>query len=212
MTSVKRNKDLVSLITFAPSKRKDLIQFLSDTIDAIEDDHKKIDNYKNNPDFVLDEQLLITVALMDGKCVAFSSVYKRDSYPKNCARILNRYYIDPSHRENSNLSDINWLAFEMAKDQIDQLRNTNLEIDWAFMSMEAPKPRWMTHWVNTAKEHGLEFHFNRNILHLTCPIPGPQKKFCWQHVCYLNIRNKNALFPMVNNSIISLDEWRDICG
>lgn len=198
MTSVKRNRDLVDLITFSPNERKDLVQFLSDTIDAIKDNHKKIGNYKNNPDFILDEQLFITIALIDNKCVAFSSAHRRELLPENCVRILNRYYIDPNYRENSNLSDINWLAFEMAKDQIDQLRNTNLEIDWAFMSMEAPKRRWMTHWVKTAKEHSLEFHFNRNILHLTCPIPGPQKKFCWQHACYLNIRNKDATFPIAH--------------
>ena len=65
-------------------------------------DSKRSENYLR--DFGWEHQLAISVTLssVNWQPVAFSTVFRPPHYPQNCARMLNRYYIDPDYRALSN--------------------------------------------------------------------------------------------------------------
>lgn len=168
---------------------------------SIKDSHYRIDNYKKN--WPKDGHLAYSVFLDDDdRIYGFSTVYSRDFYPKNHARILNRYYIDPDNRSvhiNKRLDR----SVECAISQIAWcIQNSNLDI--VFLSYEGYKPHWIKKWtscINQKLNDNLKFTTDDNF-YQTC---NTETKLCWHHVSYCCLKNSHLLLNK-----ITYNKWKNL--
>lgn len=171
------------------------------------DDHKRAQNYSAF-NFDLTKQLAITAAFRDGRCYAFSTIFGRYCYGPNAVRILNRYFISTDARAYSSKSDVSWLSHAMVQQQIQYLERFHPLITYCFISMEAPKKRWIKHWAEATRlATNYSFSFPEDQVYLVCP--EPQAKSCWQHISYYKLNQRSSEeFYLLKNSL-SFKFWRD---
>ena len=160
----------------------------------IQDTHYRIKNYKE--DWRDDGHLAYSVFLDNNEIYGFSTVYSRKFYPNKHARILNKYYISPSHRDVHINKRIN-RSTECATSQVKWcLENSDLDV--VFISYEGYKPYWIKTWTKLINKEiaSLKLSFKTDDkFYQTCDT---QTKLCWQHVAHACLTEKTLKLNSIN--------------
>jgi len=145
-------------------------------------------NYSKNR-FPIESQLDILLLIHKEKILAFSSLWQSSFYPKNCVRVLNRTWRDPSIRNLIQKKIMIVLLLYQIK-----LALKNKKIDTLFTSMEGMRLKWWTRWTNEVNQ----IYPGWKIYPKMIKVCEGSYLNCWQSCVYLNLFNKNnsiLLFP-----------------
>ena len=135
--------------------------------------------------FPINRQIDIILLVEKNKILAFSSIWQSSHFPKDCVRVLNRTWKDPSIRNQKNMFQrkimVIFLAYHI--DLVLKIKNIN----FIFSSMEGVRSNWWKRWVCEADKvyTGWKIYPNRIKV-----CDGPYSK-CWQSCVYLNLRTKD---------------------
>ena len=142
--------------------------------------------------FPIHKQIDILLLISGEKILAFSSLYKSSYYPKNCVRVLNRSWRDPSIRNLFQKKIMLIFLFYQIKRA---MRNKKIEL--LFSSMEGMRLNWWKRWSNEVNKVYSGWKIYPKMIKV---CDGPYKK-CWQSCVYLNLYNNDNC---KNNNLISL--------
>ena len=159
---------------------------------------KRSVNY-NHKRMDLDKFNEVTVLYVNGKIVAFSSLFQSSFYPKNIARALNRTWKEPSIRWQKPAYYI--VSKIMLLPQLKAAKK--IGYDFVFLSTEGARHNYWKRWKNGANKDFPNWSVHPNMVQVCC---GPYDK-CWQSIVYKNLKNNlNTPFPMKS---ISLIKWQN---
>ena len=148
--------------------------------------------------FPINKQIDILLLTSGEKILAFSSLWQSPYYPKNCVRVLNRSWKDPSIRRLvSKKIMLIFLLYQI------KLAIKNKKIDLIFSSMEGIRTNWWKRWSDEVNKLYSGWKIYPKMIKV---CNGPYKK-CWQSCAYLNLFNNNPilLFPS-----LKYKEWKEL--
>ena len=147
------------------------------------------ENYSHSM-FNIDEQEEISLLMLKGKIVAFSSLYSREHYPRGVFRALNRTWKDPYIRY---VNRSYWLlSRQMLLPQIEKAKS--LRSSAIFISTEGKRRRWLQRWVSEAQKENPAW----TILPHMYQVAPCDSISCWQNVAYLPLQKGFQLkFPFI---------------
>jgi hypothetical protein len=171
--------------SFIPQEHKQLTEELNEYSSELyyKDTHRLLDNYKfiNFYDFAF-----VSVFKLDKKIIGFATGYKRDFYPKNSVRILNRYYQDKTSLRTSFTREVlRPTTFNCILQQLELVKRLNF--DYAFISREIRAVKFFETFINKLdKESGYSWEYKKGPFLLS---PNQQDDKSWQSIGVVNLCN-----------------------
>ncbi len=167
----------------------------------------RVENYTHDRMF-WDENLVYTCLIYQDSIVGFATALRRQFYPANSVRILNRLFLLPEHRfhrgKESVAGDTIKLLTEAQINFIQEKTPGNFK--WFFMSREAPNSRFMRLRTKICNQREI-FNSNWRIIEDLCLVCNdPQSKVCWQHISYTSCNEE----PLIFDRTLTLQEFRRI--
>ena len=159
---------------------------------------KGSDKLAKNYDIDYNELDDLTLIVHKGEIVAFSSVLYRNTWPKNCRRILNRFIRNKSLEWTDNT--FGTLSRIMHDKQIEFCKEN--KIDFVFLSMQGNKRNYFKRWSQQANLYSPGWVQVDGMIKVCNGTPAN----CVQHIVYKNITNTPEKFGMLTN-IISYAEY-----
>lgn len=163
----------------------------------VADSSKQSANYSHNRMDInkLDE---VTVLYINGRIVAFSSLFQSPFYPKNVARAFNRTWKSTSIRWQK--PAYHTISKLMLQSQLDMAYK--IGYDFVFLSAEGPRHNYWRRWKDGADKDFPEWVVHPGMVQV---CSGPYDK-CWQSIVYKSLKcNPSIIFPMKS---ISLMTWK----
>ena len=174
---------------------------ISDWLKVSSEDNKHHENYidvMNDKDHIA-----ISFAKSDGEYEAFSTIYHREFYPKNCYRVMTRFFVDPKHRTSYYRTQRPFFqqrTIDMFHKQFEYCEMLNADV--IFTTLHCWKPLWSKHLTEAFSDiSGLEWKCEEIVQ----VAPGKGKK-CYQHVIYLELNESQEFKKFLSNKITHT-EW-----
>lgn len=194
----------MELLDIDHSNRHILDDYLKQIL--VTDNHRNIKSYKK----------LLNIEDLSKTHYRFSMLFDKDdvvsiqgirhtknsgiSFPKNIARISDRYYLSKSYRANCYREP--FYSNYVLKNDIEYLVNNCPEIDTAFVSMEGTRgfKHFKRRQLKAFADQGFIFSIDSRF-YQTCDA---DTQTCWQACIYYNIRGNEA---KLNLPSVNRDEW-----
>lgn len=157
----------------------------------------------------VDQQAAISLAYAFGAPYAASTLFRRDTFPLESIRCVNRFFVLQGFRvggaEHQKLKATGMgsprlptVSVEMAKQQIEVAKR--LECEFTFISREALNLGWckkMTEQLVNLESKS--WYLNPSLV----AVCNPANKSCWQHAIVRPLNEKNAVLKFENTMEIS---------
>ena len=157
--------------------------------------------------YPLDQQVALSIEVSGEEVMAASSVFQNDRhYPAHVARIANRYLKSGAVRRYFG-RNARTMTVQMIDQQVDYCREFAPELNWLFISRQAPSgAQFVKHFVeNVLSQHSRHQGWKyTEDLYLVCGGEGTAT--CWHHLIYLDLTGTTTSIPFSNR--MGLDEWR----
>lgn len=159
------------------------------------------DKLASNYDIDYDELDEITLITNESEIIAFSSVLKREGWPNNSRRILNRFIRN---------KDLNWqdntfgtLSKIMHDAQIEYCKKQ--DVDFVFVSIQGKKKNYLKRWTQQANVHSSGWVQPDGMFR----VCGGKPINCVQHLTYKNISGTDKEFEMLSE-MITYEQYQNL--
>ena len=154
--------------------------------------------------FPINKQIDILLLTSGEKILAFSSLWASLHFPKNCVRVLNRSWRDPSIR---NLIQKKIMLIFLLYQIKQAMKNKRIKL--IFSSMEGIRLNWWKRWADEINKVYSGWKIYPKMIKV---CDGPYKK-CWQSCIYLNLLNNDNIRD--NNLILlfpalEYEQWEEL--
>ncbi len=163
---------------------------------ASEGDDRLSLNYKTQR-LALENQSAFSVAYCDGTPYMAATIWQRDCFPRNTARIFNRFYKIPETRDQQFSKKVSQGILELAKQQIQTCNNLGFE--YAFVSRPQNRRRSLLHVVEVLSQVSPSSWEVPEDLFLVCPDRACVS--CWQLVAYTKLGRSADPFGLESQKI-----------
>lgn len=144
------------------------------------------------------DQEVITVFLKEGNILGFCTAWRRETYPDQTARILNRFYFDPCVRRTGTKIVLRFPVFISIEHQCLILKNKGLK--WVFISRPYGSYRWCHQVEKILNEQSLIKGWKASEdLVLVCHVPNSPK--CWQFLVFGKLGEDGGCFELLENRL-----------
>lgn len=177
------------IYSFFPYEYPDKTQELNDYVKELNDEHRLVDNYRNENFF---DHEFISVWKRDNKIVGFATGLSKDNYPLNSLRILNRFYHNKQNsRVNFTREVLRPATFHCVQHQL--ILADRLCYDYAFISREPRTNKFFKMFTKALHErstHKWEFKEGPFLLVKN----GKDNPKAWQSISVAHLNNDDNNF------------------
>ncbi len=184
----------LDVLTFEPNEATHLVQYVKEYISSSCSLNELL--YKNYQNIDFSEFIAISLFFKKSKIKGFSTVWKREFYPKDTVRIFNRWWEDKSIRKNTNtVCSLHTLS--AFKHQIYYTKKNHYT--WAFISREKNRRviERIAQEITQRSKYNLKFHDKK------IAVCHPKASSCWQWVAYTNLTNSDEKWGMLDGKKIT---------
>lgn len=190
------NRDLLKTKTYVPSTipTSELASFTQALHRARTIPGRTQGNYSQKR-FNAFEQEAISLTFDGESFVSFSSVWKRDWYPRGTARILNRFWKDPNYRKCKPVREVANFVLDAIRQQVEFCKQR--EYDFLFISREFNNGRYLRFLCEEINKNSGDRWIAPDGLFLVCD--NPRVLPCWQHLIFLDLRDSGQSVPFLRS-------------
>jgi len=159
----------------ATNRLNERMRILSEHDDRLSDNYKDID-YFNFP--------FVTTVRRDGKIIECGTGYTCDVYPKNCIRVMNRYFREPGSRPFLTTEYARPSKVAVIEQQLEMAKRLNCEV--AMITRDRAK----RHLAKFAEALTAKSDYTWEVTNDKCLVtPSYNNPRAWQYIAYTKLKN-----------------------
>lgn len=159
----------------ATNELNEYMRVVSENNDRLSDNYKDID-YFNFP--------FVTTVRRDGKIIECGTGYTCDVYPKNCIRVMNRYFRAPDSRPFLTTEYARPSKVAVIEQQLEMAKRLNCEV--AMITRDRAK----RHLTKFAEALTAKSNYTWEVTNDKCLVtPSYNNPRAWQYIAYTKLKN-----------------------